>query len=764
LVRCCLPAVVGVLAIGAIAAGARAQFSQLGQAGAGTPPAGTPPAGMPPAGMPPARMPLGGTPAARNEPVTFTADQVQYDREKSLVIARGHVEAWQGGRVVRADELTFDRTTGVVVAVGNVVLLESDGQVLFAQYAELSRDMSQGILKTVRAELTQNGKLAANGMRRTGGAINELSKVVYSACDLCKTDPTRPPLWEIEAASAVQDTEHKRIEYRDAVLKMDGFPVAWTPFIMHPDPSVPRQSGLLPPLFGESSTLGAFFAQPYYWAIDGQSDATFTPLLTTRAGVTLDGLYRHRFDNGTLYVDLAGGYQSGDPQGSIATRGQFAIDDTWRWGFDVNRASSSQFVLDQHVLLGLAGDSNTLPSTIYLEGFGEGSYSRLDVKAYQDLTASVSSARLPLVLPRYEYSFTGTPDSWGGRFSLDAGMFNVIRDQGANTRRVNLTANWERPFQGAVGDLWKITLHGDSAAYDASRFDQEPNYGLRHETDTAHAQPGIGVDFRWPWMRDSGSWGTQLIEPMLQLIVSPRTGDSQFAHIPNEDSFSFEFSDANLFGFNRFSGVDRLEGGTRLNAALHGAWYLGGTALDALAGQSYQAGTDNMFPAASGLHDSVSDIVTRVSLAPAPWLDLTTRARLDKQTLQTRMADALASVGTDKFRLSGGYLYTTFDPYYFYDTPQPPPATSAYYAPRDEATVSLSSRWGHYRFSAIARRNLSENSWVNYGASVTYEDECFILDVRFTRRFTSLFNDNGATALLFYFTFKTVGQFGYRAI
>ena len=51
--------------------------------------------------------------------------------------------------------MTFNRETGVVVAIGNVVMLEPDGQVLFAQYAELSRDMSEGILKTVRAQLDQ---------------------------------------------------------------------------------------------------------------------------------------------------------------------------------------------------------------------------------------------------------------------------------------------------------------------------------------------------------------------------------------------------------------------------------------------------------------------------------------------------------------------------------------------------------------------------------------------------------------------------------
>jgi LPS-assembly protein len=223
--------------------------------------------------------------------------------------------------------------------------------------------------------------------------LNELSRVVYSACDLCKDDPTRPPLWEIQAASAVQDTEHKTIEYHDATMLMDGIPVAYTPFLMHPDPSVPRQSGILPPVFGTTSSIGAFYGQPYYWVIDGQSDATFIPFMSTRGGPVIDTQYRRRFNDGTLFVNLSGGYENSSFQGSLGTRGQFAIDDTWRWGFDINRASSSNYVLDQHIILGLAGDSNILPSTIYLEGFGEGSYSRVDVKAYQGLISQVATAR-----------------------------------------------------------------------------------------------------------------------------------------------------------------------------------------------------------------------------------------------------------------------------------------------------------------------------------------------------------------------------------
>jgi LPS-assembly protein len=703
---------------------------------------------------------------SRNEPVTFSAEQVQYDQQNNLVIATGHVEAWQNGHVLRADRIVFDRKTGTAAATGHVVLLEPDGEVMFADYAEMTQDMNDGILKDMQALLAQNGKLAANGMRRTAGKINELSRVVYSACNLCKKDPTRPPLWQLRADSGVQDLENKRDEYYDAVLEMWGWPVAWFPYISSPDPSVKRASGLLMPSIGTSSHLGAFVAQPYYLVIDDQSDATFTPVMTTEAGPQLNLEYRRRFNDGFVLLETSAGYVDNAPQGTLATKGQFDYDDTWRWGFDINRASSSIYVEDFRFGNGFNLDPNLLSSQIYVEGFGEGSYSRLDTRFYQGLSSIVVDSELPVVLPRYQYSYFGQPDAWGGRFSLDAGAFNIMRTDGTNTRRTSLTVNWERPFVGEFGDLWKVTLHGDAAAYDAADFNEQPNYGTHANVDNARALPQVAVDFRWPFMRDSGAWGTQVIEPRLQLVAAPQVGNSQNDKYPDEDSLDVEFSDANLFGFNRFPGIDRLEGGVRLNAALQGTWYLGGTTFDAFIGQSYSDSKSSVFPEYTGLHNQVSDIVARASFAPAPWLDLTYRTRLDAQTLVTRMADTVFTVGVPKLRLNGGYLYTTYDPYTLFDTEPPPtPATDpTFFQSRNEVTIGATSNWGTYRFNAYARRDLTTNSMVAIGADAIYEDECFIADLKFFRRYTSIDNDGGSTALLLLFTFKTIGQFGYRAL
>jgi LPS-assembly protein len=547
-------------------------------------------------------------------------------------------------------------------------------------------------------------------------------------------------------------------------MEIYGIPNFYFPYFWHPDPSVKRQSGLLIPSVGMSSHIGAFAAVPYYWVIDDQSDMTVTPMMTSRAGPEVDVDYRLRFNSGSVLVNGSVGMLGGQPAGIIDLKGRFDYDDTWRYGFDLNRASSSDYVRNFQLGRYLDGASTILTSQAYIEGFGEGSYTRLETKFYQSINNITADSTLPVVAPRYVFSYFGQPDQLGGRLSLDTGAFNIMRTDGTNTRRANLTVNYERPFTGPLGDLWKITLHGDSAAYDASHMYAQPNFSPVNKIDTARAQPQVSVDMRWPFMRDSGAWGSQLIEPITQVILAPQIGNSQLTRIPNEDSLDLEFTDANLFGFNRFSGIDRLEGGVRANVAMHGAWYLNGTTFDALIGQAYQAARDNSMPVGSGLRDTVSDVVGRASFTPNKWLDLTYRTRIDKNSGALRMADVIASTGAEQLRLTAGYIYTTYNPFTMFSQAQPPPASSSYYVPRDEITLGASSKFDQYKLSGYVRQDLSTGRLVTVGANASWENECFIMQLLFYRRYTSFNGDSGSNTVMLQLTFKSIGQFGFRAM
>ena len=258
-------------------------------------------------------------------------------------------------------------------------------------------------------------------------------------------------------------------------------------------------------------------------------------------------------------------------------------------------------------------------------------------KVYQGLISQVATDKLPVVLPRYHLQLCRHAGRSGaGGFSLDTGMFNVLRTDGTNTRRANLTMNWERPFSGAGGRFvedhaaWRRGGLRRIASSTSNRITACVTTSTRRRRSRSVAvDMTLAVDARF------GSWGTQLIEPHLQLVAAAQNRrQSARANIPNEDSLDVRILRRQSVRLQPVPGHRSAGRRRRLNAALHGAWYLGGTTFDGLVGQSYQAGVDNLFPESSGLHDQVSDIVARASFSPTPWLDMTYRTRLDKESFR----------------------------------------------------------------------------------------------------------------------------------
>ena len=132
--------------------------------------------------------------------------------------------------------------------------------------------------------------------------------------------------------------------------------------------------------------------------------------------------------------------------------------------------------------------------------------------------------------------------------------------------------------------------------------------------------------------------------------------------------------------------------------------------------------------------------------------------------MATRMIDAFTTIGTGAFSVNFGYLYTADNPYQLYDQPLPPPSTSTVYTPRREITMGTTARWGNYHMSVSGQRNMQTSKLDTLVADAAYEDECFIMDLRLSRRYTSFNGDSGSSALLLQLTFKTVGAFGFRAL
>ena len=696
--------------------------------------------------------------AAPGEPVTFTADEVEFDQNSGTVSARGRVEAWQGDRVLRADRFTYNRNTGVATAEGNVVLIEPDGRVLFADRAELSGGMRDAALEGIRGLLAANARVAAAGARRTDGRVTDLARVVYSPCNLCIEDPDRPPLWQLRARIASLHQDEQRIRYRDAAVEFGGWPLFWTPYLSHAAPDAPRVTGFLSPTFGYTELLGGFVSQPLYWAIDEQSDALLTAQLSTLQTGNLGLGYRRRFNSGVVTLDGSLGNLEGndvDVEGlgwHVFLNGSFALDETWRAGFGLNRTSSRDYLRAWRY-----GSPQLLTSNAFLEGFwGIEGYARFDSRLYQSVINRSGTGQIPFVLPFGYAEWVFPTDRAGGRFSLDTQAYALFRDAGTDSRRVGTRLGYELPMVGSQGEIWTLRGRADLLAGNVAGLDQPPFNGPSGADGSwVSGNVRAAVDWRWPLMRPAGDWGAQVIEPRVQVVTGPATGLQ--SAIPPEDSLDLEFTDANLFALNRFPGRDRQEGGTRVDAALRSAWlFPNGGQVEGLVGRSFRATEDALFPVGSGLENRASDWVARARLAPVPWFEVLGRTRLDGEGLEPNLWDVSGTLFAGRFSVTAGYLGS-----------DPPPNGS--YPKRDEWSLGgqlrLTDNW---RIGGFGRYDFSRDEPVSVAASLAYEDECLVFETLFARRWAEDPGRNtelpGSTVLLFRVTLKTVGDFGIRAM
>ena len=135
----------------------------------------------------------------------------------------------------------------------------------------------------------------------------KFNKSVFTLCDYRENDKCPP--WTMVAREMKHDQSKKTIYYDNAVIKLYDFPIFYLPKLSHPDPSVDRRSGFLPPSFSDSKNLGASFAVPYFWAPNKDKDLTITSKLFESEHPLFLSEYRQVFKKSNLILDL--GYTEG---------------------------------------------------------------------------------------------------------------------------------------------------------------------------------------------------------------------------------------------------------------------------------------------------------------------------------------------------------------------------------------------------------------------------------------------------------------------
>ncbi len=666
-------------------------------------------------------------------PVLLLADEVTYDRELGIAVARGNVEVSQGGRVLRADTLTYNERVRTVSASGNVALMEPSGEVTFAEFAELTDDLKEGVVKNVGLLLSDHvSRAAAVSAVRTQGNRTVMNKAVFSPCDLCPDDPTAAPIWQLKAVKVIHDQQEKTIEYQDAFMEIYGVPVFYTPWLSHPDPTVQRKSGFLMPSVGRSTEYGWLGETPYFWAISDDKDLTVTPrflqhqsAIQLRPGVLLSGEYRQRFRDG--YMRLQGSATVADRQkdgsseieddalrGHIDGVGRFDVDDHWRWGFDAERASDKTYLRSYKI-----SSTSVLTSRAYTEGFYGRSYVSAQSLAFQGLRSIDDDGQEPFIAPEATLSYVGEPDHFGGYFNADGGLLNLMRTEGRDSHRLHARGGYHLPYTAPAGDIYTLDASVTADGYfvddvDPNSDDVDPSSDVNTFSGfTGRLMPQVYGEWRYPFVRRHAR-ASELFEPIVGLALATTGANS--GKIPNEDSADFEFDETHLFDPDRFAGLDRVDSGGRLD---YGAkWSLLGDSggyTSVLLGQSLRLYGDNDFPSNSGLQDTLSDVVGRIEIQPRYDLNLGYRFRYDLHEMNFERNEVTLTAGPQLINLGLTYAFAASD-------------SEADFNSTEQVTATLRTRLSDYwAASAAARYDLGSNQPLSEAVSVAYSDECFTL-------------------------------------
>ncbi|MGZ0245886.1 MAG: LPS-assembly protein LptD, partial [Alphaproteobacteria bacterium] len=612
-----------------------------------------------------------------------------------------------------------------------------------------------GVIENMRVRMSDDSRIAAAGGRRIGGTRTEFRKAVYSPCKLCEKDPTRAPIWQVKATKVVHDQEMQDVTYRHAFLEFYGVPVMYTPYLSHPDPTVERRTGFLVPSYGSDSELGRLVSTPYYFDIAPNMDATFTPIVTTNEGVVGSGEFRHRLSK-TGYV-LGGSitHASREDGKSNGLRGHLKgelsheFDPTWRGGADLHLASDDTYLRRYNFEA-----PDTLENRVYAEGFRGRNYASANAYYFQGQRSNDNESETPIVFPKLDYNYVGEPGSYGGIWKLDANALILSRTGGTDSRRLSAKTKWELPYISRLGEVYRLFGSLQTDAYWVNDVQESDALGNTISGFSGRVFPQAGLEWKLPWARRDGPF-TQIVEPIVSIIAAPSSQNPD--RISNDDSLSFEFDDTNLFSENRFGGIDRVEGGSRISYGLNsGIFGLNNGFSSFFIGQSYSFRRDNDFGTDTGLDDHFSDIVGRVDISPTQYVNALYRFRLDKDDLTPRRNEVQATVGVPKFRLQVNYL--SIDQQNLTDILDPEDE----FRDREEITVGFTSqatkRW---RFGANTRRDLTGSGGsLRHGAFLSYEDECFQFQVDYARKFRRDRDVKPSDTILFRVVFKTLGEVG----
>ena len=294
------------------------------------------------------------------------SDYIIYDKTKSTITAKSNAKYIDNlGNEILSNNFYYDLKLKKIVANGKVIFTEKNKNKFYFSNFEYFENSEKGFGRDFRGEMNDKSTMESkyveidnklgnlflsNGFKES--LINKLKSLFnegnkYTTCENKKNKASiyeECPDWSLHTYKTNHDFSKKMVVHKHAIIRIKNFPIFYTPYFSHPDPSVKRKSGFLPPSTKNFTNLGRTLKTPYYWSIDDDSDVTFTPIFYQNENNIFLTEYRKQNKNSLLSLDTS------------FSKGYKNLTKIGENGEELNRTNGSR----NHIFLNFSGKYNDL--------------------------------------------------------------------------------------------------------------------------------------------------------------------------------------------------------------------------------------------------------------------------------------------------------------------------------------------------------------------------------------------------------------------
>ena len=214
------------------------------------------------------------------------------------------------GNYIELQNFSYQVRNNIFKSVGSVKILDKlENNYEFSQiYIDTKKKEILGTdikaflnEKSVKTNPENKPRVFANAIKLTNQK-SMFNKSIFTICNYRENDKCPP--WTIQASKMLHDNIKKTIYYDNAVIKVYNIPILYIPKLSHPDPTVERRSGFLPPTITDSKNLGTGLSLPYFFDLGIDKNFTLTSKIYVDENPLLLGEYHQAFMNSNFLADF----------------------------------------------------------------------------------------------------------------------------------------------------------------------------------------------------------------------------------------------------------------------------------------------------------------------------------------------------------------------------------------------------------------------------------------------------------------------------